>query len=134
MEDGLGRGGSLDEDVIHVDGNQDLPSHSEKSHNRFEDLGEDPRTTLEAKGKDLPFKEGPQPLKPQKLLEGLVNGNVKESILQVHTTEVGILLDPVTNLPKALHAKLVLLNRFVELLKVQDWPKLARTAALATAK
>ena len=46
MEESLGRGGSLDEDVIHVDGNQDPPSLSEKSHHRFEDLGEDPRTTL----------------------------------------------------------------------------------------
>ena len=56
MEESLGRGGSLDEDVIHVDGNQDPPSHSLKSYNRLKDLGKDPRAALEPKGKDLPFK------------------------------------------------------------------------------
>ena len=46
MEEGLGWRGALDEDIIHVDGNQNSPCSSEKSHHRSEDLGKDPRATL----------------------------------------------------------------------------------------
>ena len=46
MEEGLGWGGALDEDIIHVDGNQNSPCSSEKSHHRSEDLGKDPMATL----------------------------------------------------------------------------------------
>ena len=73
-------------------------------------------------------------MEPQKLSERLVYGNVKESILQIHTTELGIFLDPLTNLLKALHAKLVLLDRLVELFKVQDWSELARAMSLGHSK
>ena len=62
MEESLGRGGSLDEDVIHVDGNQDSPCHSQEGYNRFEEPCENPRATFEPKGKDLPLKEGFQPM------------------------------------------------------------------------
>ena len=46
VEEGPGRRGTLDEDIIHVDGNQDSPCPSEESHHRSEDLGKDPRATF----------------------------------------------------------------------------------------
>ena len=45
---------------------------------------------------------------------------MKECVLQVHATEKGVLLDPVPNLLNSFHAKLVLLDRLVEPLEVQD--------------
>ena len=76
MEESLGRRGSLDEDVIHVDGNQDSPCHSQEGYNWFEDLCEDPRATLEPKGKDLPFKEGFQPTESLEFPKGLIDWNM----------------------------------------------------------
>ena len=52
MEIGLVRRRSLDEDVIHINGDQDAPGHPQESHDRFEDLGQDPRTTFQREGPD----------------------------------------------------------------------------------
>ena len=59
---------------------------------------------------------------------------VKEGVLQIHTTEKGVFLYPLPNLPSSLHTKLVFFDRFVEPLEVQDWPKLARAASLGHSK
>ena len=56
VEINLIRRRSLDEDVIHINSEQDAPDHPQESHHRLEDLGQDPGTTLETKGKDLPSK------------------------------------------------------------------------------
>ena len=63
-----------------------------------------------------------------------MNWDMKEGVLQVHATKIGVLLDPVPNLLNTLHAKLVFLDCLVEPLKVQDWPKLARTTGLGHSK
>ena len=51
MEIQLGRRRSLDENVIHVNGYQDPPSHSQESHNRLKDLRKHSRAISEPKGK-----------------------------------------------------------------------------------
>ena len=59
MKAHLGKRGSLDENVIHIRGYQDPPSHSQESHNRLKDLRKHSRaikyrTELNPKGKLYP--------------------------------------------------------------------------------
>ena len=130
----FGRRGSLDENVIHVNGYQDPPSHSQEGHNRLKDLCKHPWATFEPKREDLPFKQRPKPLESQKLPKGLIDGDMQKSILQVHTAEPSILLDPVMYLSKTFHSKFVLLYRLIELLKVQNGSELPRTVSLSHGK
>ena len=62
MKAHLGKRGSLDENVIHIRGYQDPPSHSQESHNRLKDLRKHSRAISEPKGKQETQANGIQEL------------------------------------------------------------------------
>ena len=108
----------MDEDVIHIDGYQDPPSHPQKSHYGLQDLIKNPRAALETKWKDLPLKQGLKPLESQELPEGFMDRDMKEGALEIHTAKLCILMDPITDLLKAFHPEFILLHGLIELFKV----------------
>ena len=48
-----------------------------------------------------------------------MNGDVEESILEIHAAKPCILLDPITDLLKALDPEFILLHSLIELFQVQ---------------
>ena len=108
----------MNEDVIHIDGYQDPPSHPQKSHHGLQDLSKNPGAELETKGKDLPLKQGLKPLESQELPKGFIDRDMKEGVLEIHTAKPCILLDPITDMLMALHLEFILLHGLIELFKV----------------